>query len=427
MHFTVPVAYGCLQAAVSAAIACKIWQILRGKGTLIREQESRIDFQADEIALMSQAWRIEWDDVEMRQELGRGAYGAVYRATLKEEFTVAVKVMLDTQSVDIESDPEICFLKRARHRQIVMFLGCGRMDDGNLFLVLEFCDAGALSNWFYSDQPRHPWRRRLGLLSDAAQGVAYLHTVHDALHRDLKGENILLLTVDGRIRAKLADFGTTRIRQRARNYTCAVPSTERRFSAAASFKADTSGEMEDRQLMTSATGTPNFMAPELLRDMASEFIEYGKPADVYSFGMVLYECVEGDVPWHHLNSNWIHVLVNAVLSGKTPRVSREHAKGAPEGFMECMRDCLAQLPDDRPDITAVLERLEGLQSRFSRCHQVMNPSFPSRPSRQRQSSMPDAVHERIGSRSPLVRSRRAQTENSVLRLELTQPLLAGRV
>ena len=109
-----------------------------------------------------------------------------------------------------------------------MFLGCGfETENGNLFIVLEFCDKGALNDLLWKRRDSGPksqildpdseivdWNVRMQILCDVAEGMSFLHLIHKSIHRDLKSPNILLVERKSRIRAKVADFGLTKILDR---------------------------------------------------------------------------------------------------------------------------------------------------------------------------------------------------------------------
>ena len=96
--------------------------------------------------------------------------------------------------------------------------GSGKFDGdhGGIFIVLEYCDSGTLASYLNRNETayRPPWFKRIGLLLDVSEGMAYLHFVHNCIHRDLKSANVLLNRERNhgviRIRAKVADFGLAR-------------------------------------------------------------------------------------------------------------------------------------------------------------------------------------------------------------------------
>ena len=115
---------------------------------------------------------------------------------MRDTYDVAIKKMFQVTVAkkDLETDSEIRFLQRARHPRLVMFLGCGYMDERkeNIFLVLEFCDAGDYGTYLHHAEKERPWSERLLILQDVSEGIEYLHLVLRSIHRDLKSENILL-------------------------------------------------------------------------------------------------------------------------------------------------------------------------------------------------------------------------------------------
>lgn len=139
---------------------------------------------------------------------GRGVYGVVYRAVPVDEAhapPVALKVALN--AADPRFARELELLSRAHHPSIPRLHGHGlwQASDGQRypFIAMEWIDGVPLYNLAPLSRPSHPqvalW---LAQLSGALQA---LHAV-DGIHRDVKGDNILVRRSDGR--AFLTDFGT---------------------------------------------------------------------------------------------------------------------------------------------------------------------------------------------------------------------------
>ena len=103
-----------------------------------------------------------------------------------------------------------------RHERIVMFLGAGVKYGGKtneIFLVTEWMNGGNLADFLWG-QRMVAWNQRIQILMDCLEGLAYLHLLHKSVHCDLKSPNILLERAssdDGLVRAKLGDFGLSRI------------------------------------------------------------------------------------------------------------------------------------------------------------------------------------------------------------------------
>ena len=97
----------------------------------------------------------------------------------------------------MDNESEIHFLQRVRHPRLVMFIGAGRMNDDNLFLVLEFMEKGSMRKIIDEDGKKFPWISRIRILLDVTLGMSYLHGEHNSIHRDLKSQNVLLTIQKG--------------------------------------------------------------------------------------------------------------------------------------------------------------------------------------------------------------------------------------
>ncbi|RMG11180.1 MAG: serine/threonine-protein kinase [Planctomycetota bacterium] len=199
------------------------------------------------------------------EELGRGANGVVYlarRKGLARQF--AVKVLLDAEFADEED------LRRFRLEAAV----ASKLDDPGIARVYE---VGRQGNHYYyameycEGETLEQRLRRDGALSprEAAKLIAKLaRTLHQAhragiVHRDLKPANIIL----GSDRPRITDFGLARDRALQRSLT-------------------RTGTL---------LGTPSYMAPEAFRGGGAKDLDHR--ADVFSLGVVLYECLTGERPF----------------------------------------------------------------------------------------------------------------------------------
>lgn len=123
--------------------------------------------------------------------------------------------------------------------------------------VSEYMEGGSLFDALHSNKNPLPYECNLQIARDVASAVAYLHA-EKVIHRDLKSANVLLS--GDRCRAKVADFGLAK------------------FSVHA-------------EAAQTVAGTRYWMAPEVLTG------KYTHAADVYSYGLVLYELVARRVPF----------------------------------------------------------------------------------------------------------------------------------
>lgn len=201
--------------------------------------------------------------------LGRGAMGTVYRGRqLSLQRPVAIKVM----SSDLVEQPE--FILRFRreaaalaslsHENVVSIIDQGRIAQWCYF-VMEFVEGATLRRVMSKQGLR--MSAALDLALQIGRGLDYAHS-KGVVHRDLKPENILITDrgLDGYL-AKICDFGLADLLYSDRSF---VNLTGSRISM----------------------GTVNYMAPEQRQDAG----RVDQRADVFSFGVMLYELFTGELP-----------------------------------------------------------------------------------------------------------------------------------
>jgi serine/threonine protein kinase len=277
---------------------------------------------------------------------------------------------------------EINLMMRLRHPRIVTFLGAGevwyapkettasrngagtgtsrsfrrfgatprrRSKRNGVFVVLELLEGGDLRHRIKASKGSpllFPWSARLQCACDIAEGMAYIHK-QGTLHRDLKSLNILM-NHEGR--CKIGDLGLAR---KALQGGC--------FAAGAGLDED---EDEDEELKTAWRGTKQFMAPELfdVRRMEGRrgLSSYGKPADVYSFAVVLFEILTARVPWRDEGLRCAKEIARAVMAGQRPKVARADIEQAPGGYCNLMERCWSQHPEERPTFEECFEILNRM-------------------------------------------------------------------
>jgi serine/threonine protein kinase len=198
------------------------------------------------------------DELQILSELGKGCFGTVYKGKCRGKI-VAIKKLHQQNMEDLEEfKKEIQFLTHLRHPNIVLFMGaCTQV--GKLAIVTEYLPRGDVHAVVHTKQP--PLLMILSMALDVAQGMNWLHlSKPPIIHRDLKPTNLL---VDENWKVKICDFG---------------------LSAWQLQKT-----LQDPGV---APGTPLWMSPEVLK---------GRPlsekADVYSFGIVLWEMFTGKEPY----------------------------------------------------------------------------------------------------------------------------------
>uniref|UniRef100_A0A0D9YPP6 non-specific serine/threonine protein kinase n=1 Tax=Oryza glumipatula TaxID=40148 RepID=A0A0D9YPP6_9ORYZ len=193
-------------------------------------------------------------------KIGEGGFGPVYKGTLANGTTVAVKKLSSQSSQgNREFLNEIGIISALRHPNLVRLFGCC-IDGEQLLLIYEFLENNSLGRALFGrgdHQLKLDWPTRYNICLGTAKGLCYLHeeSTLKIIHRDIKPSNILL---DERLQPKISDFGLAKLN-------------------------DDRGRMSTR-----IAGTVGYMAPEY----ATRGCLTCK-ADVYSFGVVTLEIVSG--------------------------------------------------------------------------------------------------------------------------------------
>ncbi|MBZ4376946.1 serine/threonine-protein kinase [Corallococcus sp. AS-1-6] len=203
--------------------------------------------------------------LELLEVLGRGGMGEVWLARQRSlGRTVAVKMLPPRLAKDEEFvsrfDKEATALAALSHPNIVQIIDRGVQGE-HYYFVMEYVEGQSLRHALSGREPLTP-AQSLKVLLQVARAVECAHA-KNIIHRDLKPENILL---DGRLHAKVADFGLAGIRE---------PDSEKQLTATAV-----------------AMGTLNYMAPEQRRDAKN----VDGRADLFSLGVMMYEALTGELP-----------------------------------------------------------------------------------------------------------------------------------
>ncbi|GMH09904.1 hypothetical protein Nepgr_011745 [Nepenthes gracilis] len=273
-----------------------------------------------EIALEMDDLDIAWSDLVLKERIGAGSFGTVHRAEYRDS-EVAVKILMER---DFHAEHfkeflrEVAMMKRLRHPNIVLFMGAVTQPP-NLSIVTEYLSRGSLYRLLHKPGTREKLdeKRRLNMAFDVAKGMNYLHKRNPPIvHRDLKSPNLL---VDQKYTVKVCDFGLSRL------------------------KANTFLSSK------SAAGTPEWMAPEVLRDEPSN-----EKSDVYSYGVILWELATLQPPWSNLNPAQVVAAVG--FKGKRLEIPRD----INPQVAAIIEACWANEPWKRPSFASIMESLRPL-------------------------------------------------------------------
>jgi len=239
-------------------------------------------------------------------ELGRGGMGVVYRARhLGLGRPCALKLILPGAADDALArfETEARALARLSHPGVVQVYEIGT-HGGLPFMALEFCAGGSLEARLAKNPL--PARAAAELVRALAEAVQAAHAA-GVVHRDLKPGNVLLADD---ARPKLTDFGLAK-------------------------RLDEAGRTAPGTVM----GSPSYMPPE----QAQARPDVGPPADVYSLGAILYECLAGRPPFRA--ATFHDTLAQVVHAEPVPVRSLNPA--VPHDLETIAHKCLQKEPSQR--------------------------------------------------------------------------------
>ena len=151
------------------------------------------------------------EDYTLKEELGQGSFGIVYKATNKRKDTVAVKFLQNLPKSRKFTQRELEIIDKDLDHENIVSITEHFVFRGRIYIVMEFCEGGDLNDYITKNEPE--LNERFNLMTDMARGVLYLHN-QNIVHRDLKPENVLLTNTGQRYICKITDFGLSRIKDR---------------------------------------------------------------------------------------------------------------------------------------------------------------------------------------------------------------------
>lgn len=275
-------------------------------------------------------WAIDFKEIVFGPRIGAGGFGEVYKCKYDRKL-VAVKTLQkieddDPQALMAEFMVEMKLMSKLRHPNIVEFIGAC-IHNPNLAIILEFMPGGSLYRAIHRRRRNmlgsFPLLKTVWIAYGVAKGMAHLHSQYPVvIHRDVKSPNVLLGTNVREV--KITDFGLSRLRVNS-------------------------------YVNTGPGGTPEWMAPELLRQDP-----FNEKSDVFSFGVILWELVMCEKPWRDDHPMQIVFKVGS-RGEKLPTPPPESCE--PE-LREMIVECFADDPGRRPDFRSIVDRLDIM------CHRV---------------------------------------------------------
>ena len=258
------------------------------------------------------------DRFEICDMVGNGGMGTVYlvKDLYQNGALLALKLLHPYLAHDSDAfsrfKREIEVASTLNHETIVKTHSIGQLDNGQLYLTLEFVDGLSLKQYLAHKNQKSktpiglPFKTALVILYQLLQGVGYAHR-RGVIHRDLKPANVMISST-GRI--KIVDFGTAKLLDATKTITA-------------------TGEV---------IGTPQYMSPEQVKGEQA-----GTASDVYCLGIIGYELVVGKPPF---TASTLVAIALQHLSEPLPEFY-DALGDIPQWYEDIMRKATAKNPKDR--------------------------------------------------------------------------------
>ncbi|XP_059661011.1 G-type lectin S-receptor-like serine/threonine-protein kinase At2g19130 [Cornus florida] len=271
------------------------------------------------------------------ENLGGGGFGSLSKGTLPDSSVIAVKKLESTSQGEKQFRTEVCTIGAIRHVNLVRLRGFCSEGDKRL-LVYDYMPNGSLDSHLFHEKDSNykvlDWKTRYQIALGTARGLDYLHEKcwDCIIHCDVKPENIFL---DADFCPKVADFGLAKL-------------LGREFS----------------RVLTTMKGTRGYLAPEWMSDLAIT-----AKADVYSYGMMLFEFVSGRRNSEQSQDGKIKFFpawaASVIAEGAVFRLLDPRLEGnadAEEVSRICRVACWCIQDDEnhRPSMGLVVQILEGI-------------------------------------------------------------------
>nr|AAF25838.1 serine/threonine kinase AIE1 [Mus musculus] len=249
------------------------------------------------------------NDFEIGRPLGRGKFGRVYLARLKENhFIVALKVLfkseIEKEGLEHQLRREVEIQAHLQHPNILRLYNYF-YDDTRIYLILEYAPGGEL----YKELQRHQkldQQRTATIIQELSDALTYCHE-KKVIHRDIKPEN-LLLGLNGEV--KISDFG----------WSVHTPSLRRKTMC----------------------GTLDYLPPEMIAQKP-----YNEMVDLWCIGVLCYELLVGKPPFESSTSSETYRRIR--------QVDFKFPSSVPAGAQDLISKLLRYHPSERLSLAQVLK------------------------------------------------------------------------
>ncbi|XP_071728585.1 serine/threonine-protein kinase STY46-like [Rutidosis leptorrhynchoides] len=266
---------------------------------------------------VTDVWEIDVNLLKFEHRICGGSYGDLFKGTFCTQ-DVAIKAIKDeyiNENVQREFAQEVYIMRKIRHKNVVQFIGACTSPP-NLYIVTEFMAGGSVYDFLHNQKGHFDVPTVLKIAIHVCKGMSYLHE-NNIIHRDLKSANLLM---DENGIVKVSDFGVARVQS-------------------------------NNGVMTAETGTYRWMAPEVI-----EHRPYNHKADVFSFGIVLWELITKKLPYANMTP--LQAAIGVVQKGLRPIIPK-HTH--PE-IVKLLEQCWQQDPSLRPEFSEIITILMHLST-----------------------------------------------------------------
>ena len=272
-------------------------------------------------------WIIKSSAIKILKKIGEGGSSDIFLGLYRGTQIAEKRLHLINVEKNInEFKREVASFILLHHPYLLLFFGV-IAEPKHLSIITEYCPGGNLHELLYNKKYIDlSWKLRKQFLLQIAIGMNFLHTNNPPiLHRDLKSLNIFL-TNDMKkstdiTDVKIADFGL-------------------------------SVRYEKNCNLTERVGTCLWMAPEVIKTQ-----KYTTKADVYSYGIIMWEVCTREIPYDYCS--YENILYRVSYKKERPNLSRL-PNDTPKEFEELMQKCWEHDPNSRPDFDAIIEIIKDV-------------------------------------------------------------------
>ena len=288
--------------------------------------------------ISSNQGEIDINKFEMIKPINRGGFGIIYKVREKETGKVFAAKIIDCEDDEKMYDQikrEVTIMMFAQHPTIISFRGYSKIDfnnKNNVTIIMELAKNGSLKNLIKKIQRGYNLERytntsRQIILVGVARGMKYLHD-RNIIHRDLKTDNVVL---DENFHPYITDFGFSKFYETGHSL-----------------------------IQSQFGGTLQYEAPEILQELP-----YDQKADVYSFGILMFEVLTNSSPYPELEKKFNIVNITQFMSKVIQQNYRpKFTVPIKKSIRNLIEKCWSKDPKERPSFGEIFTKLSNQNDDF---------------------------------------------------------------